>query len=142
MFRFRKRGQISLEFSLLFLGVLVALIVAVGYPGMFGLKKTVEISSMSLAHAAVSKMKQTIDLVEIADEGTVRTVYIKSPPGTWGANGNILYLYRDSGGIKYNITAKCNINLKILGNATVPYAKIITVEVKKVNSSQVNITIS
>ncbi|AIJ05914.1 hypothetical protein JH146_1071 [Methanocaldococcus bathoardescens] len=140
MLKFRKRGQISLEFSLLFLAVLLAIIIAVGYPGMFGFKKTVTISSMSLAHAAVSKMKQNIELVAAAGEGTTKIVYIKCPPGHWEANKNILYFYRD-GDIKFNITANCNTNINLNGNKTVSKAKIIIVEIQKINESHVNVTI-
>jgi len=140
MLKLRKKGQISLEFSLLFLGVLLAIVIAVGYPGMFGLKKTVSVSSMSLAHAAVSKMKQNIELVAAADEGTTKIVYIKCPPGYWGVNKNILYFYRD-GDVKFNITANCNININLNGNKTVSTAKIIIAEIKKINESHVNVTL-
>ncbi|ADC70007.1 Protein of unknown function DUF361 [Methanocaldococcus sp. FS406-22] len=140
MLKLKKNGQISLEFSLLFLGVLLAIVIAVGYPGMFGFKKTVSISSMSLAHAAVSKMKQNIELVAAADEGTTKIVYIKCPPGYWGANKNIVYFYRD-GDIKFNITANCNININLNGNKTVSTAKIIIANITKINESYVNVTI-
>jgi len=135
------RGQISLEFSLLFLGVLLAVIIAVGYPGMFGLKKTTEISSMSLAHAAVSKMKQNIELVAAADEGTMKIVYIKCPPGTWESNGNILYFYRN-GSIKFNITTECSVNINLNGNKTISNARIINAIIKKVNNTHINVTIN
>ena len=134
------RGQISLEFSLLFLGLLLAIVIAVGYPGMFGLKKTVSISSMSLAHAAVSKMKQNIELVAAADEGTTKIVYIKCPPGYWEANKNVLYFYRD-GNIKFNITANCDININLNGNTTITSSKIIIANITKINESYVNVTI-
>ena len=140
MLKFRKRGQISLEFSLLFLGVLLAIVIAVGYPGMFGFNKSVSISSMSLAHAAVSKMKQNIELVSSADEGTMKIVYIKCPPGTWGANNNILYFYRD-GNIKFNITAKCDINIILNGNKTVSTPKIIIANITKIDETHVIVTL-
>jgi uncharacterized protein (UPF0333 family) len=134
------RGQISLEFSLLFLGLLLAIVIAVGYPGMFGLKKTVSISSMSLAHAAVSKMKQNIELVAAADEGTTKIVYIKCPPGYWEANKNVLYFYRD-GNIKFNITANCDININLNGDTNITSSKIIIANITKINESYVNVTI-
>ncbi|ACV24741.1 Protein of unknown function DUF361 [Methanocaldococcus fervens AG86] len=136
----RKKGQISLEFSLLFLAVLLAIIIAVGYPGMFGLKKTVDISSMSLAHAAVSKMKQNIDLVAAADEGTTKIVYIKCPPGHWEANNNVLRFYRNDD-VKFNIITNCSSDIALNGNTTISEAKIIGVKIEKVSEDIISVTI-
>ncbi|MCQ6253496.1 class III signal peptide-containing protein [Methanocaldococcus sp.] len=135
------RGQISLEFLLLFLGMIIVILIATVYPGIFGLKKTVEISSMSLAYAAVSKMKQNIELVASGDVGTTRIVYIKCPPGTWSVNNNILYFNR-SGDINYNITANCGIHINLNGNTTIKNLEIIRATIVKVSQNTVNVTIS
>ncbi|CAB3287666.1 conserved protein of unknown function [Methanocaldococcus lauensis] len=134
------RGQISLEFSLLFLGMLVVILIATIHPGIFGLHKTVEISSMSLAHAAVSKMKQNIELVSSGDVGTIRIVYVKCPPGSWRANNTILYFNR-SGDINYNITAYCDVNISLNGNTTITKSEIIAVKIVKIVQNKVNVTI-
>jgi uncharacterized protein (UPF0333 family) len=101
------RGQISLEFSILFLALLVVVIVSTMTPGMYGYKKTVEVSSASLGHAALSKLKTNIDMLSVADKGSKKVVYIKSPPAEWEINGRNITLK----GNGYNITTTCDINL-------------------------------
>ncbi|WP_292460035.1 class III signal peptide-containing protein [Methanothermococcus sp.] len=101
------RGQISLEFSILFLALLVVVIVSTMTSGMYGYKKTVEVSSASLGHAALSKLKTNIDMLSVADSGSKKLVYIKSPPGIWVVNGTNITLK----GNGYNLTTTCSINL-------------------------------
>lgn len=101
------RGQISLEFSILFLALLVVVIISTMTPGMFGYKKVIETSSASIGHAALSKLKTNIDMLATTDVGSVKVVYIKSPPGIWEVNGSNITL-RGNG---YNITTNCSINL-------------------------------
>jgi uncharacterized protein (UPF0333 family) len=101
------RGQISLEFSILFLALLVVIIVATMTPGMYGYKKTIESSSASLGHAALSKLKTNIDMLSVADVGSKKTILVKSPPAKWVINGNNITL-RGNG---YNISTTCNVNL-------------------------------
>jgi len=88
------RGQISIEFSILLLAGLIAIIIASAWPGLYGLHKTAKVSSMSLAHAAVAKMKQNIEMVSAGDVGTKKMIYIKSPPGNWTASGHELRFYK------------------------------------------------
>ncbi|MBW9220717.1 class III signal peptide-containing protein [Methanothermococcus sp. SCGC AD-155-M21] len=101
------RGQISLEFSILFLALLVVVIISTMTPGMFGYKEVIETSSASIGHAALSKLKTNIDMLATTDVGSVKVVYIKSPPGIWEVNGNSITLK----GNGYNISTNCNINL-------------------------------
>ena len=104
---FIMRGQISLEFSILFLALLVVVIISTMTPGMFGYKKVIETSSASIGHAALSKLKTNIDMLATTDVGSVKVVYIKSPPGTWEVDGNSIILK----GNGYNISTNCSINL-------------------------------
>ena len=107
------RGQISLEFSILFLALLVVVIVSTMTPGLYGYKKTIEVSSASLGHAALSKLKANIDMLSVADEGSKKEIYIKSPPGTWKINGSTIILE----GNGYNISTTCSINLSTNNNS-------------------------
>ncbi|AEH06580.1 class III signal peptide-containing protein [Methanothermococcus okinawensis] len=102
-----KRGQISLEFSILFLALLIVIIISTMTPGMYGYKKTIETSSASLGHAALSKLKTNIDILSAADEGSKKIIYIKSPPAIWEINGRNITL----AGNGYNITTTCDIDL-------------------------------
>ena len=101
------RGQISLEFSILFLALLIVMVVATMTPGMYGYKKTVESSSASLGHAALSKLKTNIDMLSVAGVGSKKTILIKSPPATWEINGNNIILK----GNGYNVSTTCDVNL-------------------------------
>jgi uncharacterized protein (UPF0333 family) len=102
------RGQISLEFSILFLALLIVIIVSTMTPGLYGYKKTIEVSSASLGHAAVSKLKNNIEMLSVADEGSRRTVLIKSPPGVWNISDNTIS-FKGNG---YTITTTCDIKLE------------------------------
>lgn len=101
------RGQISLEFSILFLALLIVVIVSTMTPGMYGYKKTIEVSSASLGHAAVSKLKNNIEMLSVADAGSRKTILIKSPPGTWRVDGTTINFE----GNGFNISTSCNIQL-------------------------------
>ncbi len=101
------RGQISLEFSILFLALLVVVIVSTMTPGMYGYKKTIEVSSASLGHAAVSKLKNNIEMLSVSDEGSKKEILLKSPPGIWKINGTTITLE----GHGFNISTSCNIQL-------------------------------
>lgn len=77
-------------------------------PGLYGYKKTIEVSSASLGHAAVSKLKNNIEMLSVADEGSRRTVLIKSPPGVWNISDNTIS-FKGNG---YTITTTCDIKLE------------------------------
>ena len=100
------RGQISLEFSILFLSLLVVVIITTMIPGMYGFGRTIETSSASLGHGALSKLKTNIDMLSVSDPGSRKVVYIKSPPGIWRINGNNITLEGDG----YTISTTININ--------------------------------
>jgi uncharacterized protein (UPF0333 family) len=106
------RGQISLEFSILFLALLVVVIVSTMTPGMYGYKKTIEVSSASLGHSALSKLKNNIERLSVADEGSKKEVLIKSPPGIWRINGTTITLEGDG----FKISTNCSINLSTNNN--------------------------
>ena len=133
------RGQISVEFSILLLAGLIAILIASAWPGLYGLSKTAKVSSMSLAHAAVAKMKQNIEMVSAGDVGTKKMIYIKSPPGNWTASGNKLAFHHAN----FNITVSTNCSLSIIMNNTpINKIKVISVYIEKINSTHVNVTIT
>jgi len=101
------RGQISLEFSILFLALLVVVIIATIIPGMYGYKKTIETSSASLGHGALSKLKTNIEMLSVLEPGSKKVVYIKSPPGTWKIDSNRITLE----GNGFTISTECSVNL-------------------------------
>jgi uncharacterized protein (UPF0333 family) len=135
------RGQISIEFSILLLAGLIAILIASTLPGIDGLDKTAEVSSMSLAHAAVAKMKQNIEMVSAGDVGTKKVIYIKSPPGNWTASGHELRFYRTDH-FDINISTNCSLSI-IMDNAPINVSniKVITVCIEKINNTHVNVTI-
>jgi uncharacterized protein (UPF0333 family) len=133
------RGQISIEFSILLLAGLIAILIASAWPGLYGLHKTAVVSSMSLAHAAVAKMKQNIEMVSAGDVGTKKIIYIKSPPGNWTASGNELLFHHAN----FNITVSTNCSLSIIMNNTpINKTEVISVCIEKINSTHVNVTIT
>ncbi|HIP90144.1 MAG TPA: class III signal peptide-containing protein [Candidatus Nanopusillus sp.] len=101
------RGQISLEFSILFFSLLVVVIITTITPGLYGYKKTIETSSASLGHGAMSKLKNNIEMLSVLDPGSAKIVYIKSPPGIWRINGSNITLE----GNGFNISTKCSVIL-------------------------------
>ncbi len=102
-----KRGQLSLEFSILLLAMLVAIIISSLIPGMYGYKESITVSQATLAHAAMSKLKNNIDILTTSDEGSIITLMIKSPKGGWRIDNRNITFYGDG----YNITTTCNIDL-------------------------------
>ena len=101
------RGQISLEFSILLLSLLIVVIITTIIPGLYGYKKTIETSSASLGHGAMSKLKNNIEMLSVLDPGSAKIVYIKSPPGIWRINGSNITLE----GNGFNISTKCSVIL-------------------------------
>ena len=134
------RGQISIEFSILLLAALLAILIASAWPGLYGLAKTGKVSSMSLAHAAVAKMKQNIEMVSAGDVGTKKMIYIKSPPGNWTASGNELSFYH-ANFKRFKVSTNCSLSI-IMNNVSIANAKVITVCIEKINNTHVNITIT
>ncbi len=110
------RGQVSLEFTILFLALLVAIIISTMVPGIYGLDKSVKVSAASLAHAALSNVKNNVEMLSVADAGSSKTIYIKSPPAEWDiAEGNITV-----SGNGFTIRTTCNID--IVNSTTVPFS--------------------
>ncbi|AEF96514.1 class III signal peptide-containing protein [Methanotorris igneus] len=108
------KGQISLEFTIIILAFLIAMVITTMGPGLFGMDKSVKTASASLAHAAMSKLKTNIELLAVADEGSSKIVYIKSPPGNWTVDGNnITFIGND-----YNVSTICSKRLKLIVNGT------------------------
>ncbi|ENN95784.1 hypothetical protein J422_05978 [Methanocaldococcus villosus KIN24-T80] len=133
------KAQISLEFSILFLATLLAIIIGVSYPGLYGLNKSTKISSMSLAHAAVMKMKENIEMVGMCEDGSVKVVLIKCPPGIWEANGNEISFTNSK--LNYTISTNCSNEVVISGERDIRQFTIITATVEKVGGRVlVNIT--
>ena len=128
------KGQISLEFSILFLALLVVVIISTMTPGMFGYKEVIKTSSASIGHAALSKLKTNIDMLATTDVGSVKVVYIKSPPGIWEVNGNSITL----NGNGYNISTNCSINLSSNYNGYATNLSTLRVELTR-NNSGINI---
>lgn len=131
-----KKGQISLEFSILFLALLVAIIVSTMIPGMYGYKKTIETSSASIGHAALSSLKTNIDMLSVADEGSKKVVFIKSPPARWEINGRDITLK----GNGYNISTTCNIDLTSNGNYSTNMSGITIILTRNENDIFINWT--
>jgi len=101
------RGQISLEFSILLLSLLIVVIITTIIPGLYGYKKTVETSSASLGHGTMSKLRNNIEMLSVLDPGSTKIVYIKSPPGIWRINDNNIILE----GNGFNISTNCSVTL-------------------------------
>ncbi|ADG13011.1 class III signal peptide-containing protein [Methanocaldococcus infernus] len=134
------RGQISLEFSILILAVIVFVIISVGYVGIYGLNRSVQISAMSLAHSSVAKMKENIELVSLGDINTTKIVYIKTPPGTWSSNNNIIVFTNNN--LNYSVSATCSVNVEMNGNLTINQGRTIRAVIRKINDNLVRVTIS
>jgi uncharacterized protein (UPF0333 family) len=136
------KGQVSVEFIILFLALLVAIVISTMTPGVFGLTKTVELSSASLAHAALSKVKSNVEMLSVSDEGSLKLVYVKSPSSKWEFNNKSINVVGDG----FNISTTTSIGVKKSDGSssfsyTVPTLKIITVELERKDSYvQVNIS--
>ena len=129
------RGQISLEFSILFLALLIVVIVSTMTPGMYGYKKTIESSSASLGHAALSTLKTNIEMLSVADVGSKKTILIKSPPAVWTIDNRTITLK----GNGYNISTTCSVDLKTNNNNYSTNMSGITVELIKNESDTIYI---
>lgn len=129
------KGQVSVEFIVLFLALLVAIVVSTMTPGVFGLNKTIELSSASLAHAALSKAKNNVELLSASDPGSSKLVYIKSPVSKWEFDNKSIYV----SGKGFNISTNTSISLKNeLGDSSFSYnvnsLKIITINMTRMDS--------
>ena len=129
------RGQVSLEFSILFLALLIVVIVSTMTPGMYGYKKTIESSSASLGHAALSTLKTNIEMLSVADVGSKKTILIKSPPAVWTIDNRTITLK----GNGYNISTTCSVDLKTNNNNYSTNMSGITVELIKNESDTIYI---
>ncbi|WP_459201784.1 class III signal peptide-containing protein [Methanococcus sp. CF] len=136
------KGQVSVEFIVLFLALLVAVVVSTMTPGIFGLNKTVELSSASLAHAALSKVKNNIELLAASDKGSSKLVYVKSPISKWEFDNHTVSLSGDG----YNVSTNTTVALKnTLGSSSFSYnitsLKIVTVTLTRMDDYvQVSLT--
>ncbi|MBA2862427.1 class III signal peptide-containing protein [Methanococcus maripaludis] len=130
------KGQVSVEFIVLFLALLVAIVVSTMTPGIFGLNKSVELSSASLAHAALSKVKSNIELLSVSGSGSYKMVYVKSPPSNWEFGNRTIRIT----GNGFNISTNTSIDLNT-GTYTVESLKILSVNLTR-NDNNVKITIS
>uniref|UniRef100_A9A861 Class III signal peptide n=1 Tax=Methanococcus maripaludis (strain C6 / ATCC BAA-1332) TaxID=444158 RepID=A9A861_METM6 len=130
------KGQVSIEFIVLFLALLVAVVVSTMTPGIFGLNKSVELSSASLAHAALSKVKSNIELLSVSGEGSYKMVYVKSPPANWTFENRTIRVV----GNGFNISTNTSIDLDDYERG-VPTLKILSVNLTR-NDNNVKITIN
>jgi len=130
------RGQISLEFSILLLSLLIVIIITTIIPGLYGYKKVVETSSASLGHGALSKLKTNIEMLAVLDEGSKKIVYIRSPPGTWKV-GDRNITFEGEG---FEISTTCSVNLESDNNEyRVENLRVIRVHLEKVDANTVRI---
>ncbi|HIP89958.1 MAG TPA: class III signal peptide-containing protein [Candidatus Nanopusillus sp.] len=129
------RGQISLEFSILFLSLLIVVIITTITPGLYGYKKTIETSHASLGHGALSKLKTNIEMISVLDPGSRKVVYIKSPPGVWKVEGNSITLE----GNGFTISTNCDINLRSNVREYRTNLSVIEIYLIKINDDTINI---
>ncbi|ABO35735.1 Protein of unknown function DUF361 [Methanococcus maripaludis C5] len=132
------KGQVSVEFIVLFLALLVAIVVSTMTPGIFGLNKSVELSSASLAHAALSKVKSNIEILSVCDTGSYKMVYVKSPPSEWEVENRTIRIH----GNGFNISTNTTIDIIMEDDASynVSTLKILSVNLTR-NDNNVKITI-
>ncbi|MBP2172286.1 class III signal peptide-containing protein [Methanococcus voltae] len=109
----RTKGQISMEFSILFLALLASVVVATIIPGLFGLDKTTEVAKASLAHGSLSNLKSNIHMIASLDEGSYKLVRVKSPAdSTWNfATRNI-----SVSGDGYEVSASLDTDIEMLNS--------------------------
>ncbi|GBF36167.1 class III signal peptide-containing protein [Methanofervidicoccus abyssi] len=130
------RGQISLEFSIIFLALLIVVIISTIIPSMYGYGRLVETSLASLGHGALSKLKTNIEMLSVLDPDSRIVVYIRSPPGVWEIDDHNITLRGDG----FTISTRCDINL----NSNVRYynrtnLSVIEIHLEKVNDTTINI---
>lgn len=109
------KGQVSLEFTILFLALLVAIIISTMVPGIYGLDKSIKVSAASLAHAALSNVKNNIEMLSVADVGSSKTLYVKSPPAEWNMDGRNITVSGNG------FTIRTTSNIDIVNSTTVPF---------------------
>ncbi|WP_456472236.1 class III signal peptide-containing protein [Methanocaldococcus sp.] len=134
------KGQVSLEFSILLLATILFVIIAVGYTGLYGISKVSEVSLMSLAHSALAKLKNDIEIVSVGSINTTLIDYIKTPPGTYSSNGKTIYFSNER--FNFTISANCSTNVNIVGSKNIPYGYTIKAEIKKIDDNLVLVNLS
>ena len=130
------RGQISLEFSILLLAMIVVVLITTITPGLYGFREVVKTSHASLGHGSLSKLRTNIEMLSVSDTGCTQVVYIRSPPATWSIDGRNITL----SGNGFRISTTCSIDLVSNNN---PYRvgelRVIRVNLRKVNDTTVSI---
>ncbi|HIP84796.1 MAG TPA: class III signal peptide-containing protein [Methanothermococcus okinawensis] len=128
------RGQISLEFSIILLSMILVILITTMIPGLYGYMKTVETSYASLGHGALSKLKTNIEMLAVSDPGSTKTLYIKSPPGIWRINNRDIVLE----GNGFEISTTCSVNLEPGGEYKTGL-RVIKVRLEKVDDNTISI---
>jgi uncharacterized protein (UPF0333 family) len=105
-----KKGQISLEFTIILLVFIVMSLLATIKPGLYGLDKSAKTASASLAHAGMSKLKTNIELLDLSDVNSSKIVYIKSPAGIWKVDNDADTITFNGNGYTITTTLDTNIN--------------------------------
>ena len=130
------RGQVSLEFSLLLLAMIVVVLISTITPGLYGFKKVTTTSYASLGHGALSKLKTNIEMLSVLDVGSRKVVYIKSPPGIWRIEDRGITFEGEG----FEISTNCSVNLESNNNTyEVNNLRVIKVCLEKVNNTTVYI---
>jgi len=129
------RGQISLEFSIIFLALLIAVIISTIIPSMYGYGKLINTSLASLGHGALSKLKTNIEMLSVLDPGSRIVVYIRSPPGVWEIDDHSITLRGDG----FTISTRCDINLNSNVRQYRTNLSVIEIHLEKVNDTTINI---
>jgi len=110
-------------------------IIATIIPGMYGYKKTIETSSASLGHGALSKLKTNIEMLSVLDPGSRKVVYIRSPPGVWEIKDSSIILQ----GNGFTISTTCDINLDSNDKQYKTNLSVIEIHLEKVNDTTIYI---
>ncbi|MCS3900675.1 class III signal peptide-containing protein [Methanococcus voltae] len=110
------KGQISMEFSILFLALLASVVVATIIPGLFGLDKTTEVAKASLAHGSLSNLKSNIQMMDTLDEGSYKLVRVKSPSeSTWNFATNNITVSGDG----FEVVATFDSDIQMLNGSSI-----------------------
>ncbi|MBW9223569.1 class III signal peptide-containing protein [Methanothermococcus sp. SCGC AD-155-E23] len=130
------RGQISLEFSLLLLAMIVVVLISTITPGLYGFKKVTITSYASLGHGALSKLKTNIEMLSVLDVGSKKVVYIKSPPGIWRIEDRGITFEGEG----FEISTSCSVNLESDNTEyQVENLQVIRVHLEKVDENTIRI---
>ncbi|WP_423793240.1 class III signal peptide-containing protein [Methanocaldococcus indicus] len=136
------RAQLSLELSILILAFLVIILLTSGYIGIYGLNKVSKISVMGMSNAALSKIKNGVELVSSADVNTTISIKVRCPPGYIESKGKELLYFRNDT-LKYTISTNCSVNVELSEN---PYVvnepRILNFVITKINDTTVKIDIT